>query len=62
MDVSGYNNCEGGRISYIVLQKLLFFYLSTGIYQYFSLNTRLPSRRDTGIGVVATREANGGVK
>ena len=62
MDVSGYNNSEGGKISCIVLEKLFFFYLSTGICQYFSPNTRLPSHKDTEIGAVATREANGGVK
>ena len=63
MDVSGYNNSEGGRISYIVLQKLGGgVYLSTGICQYFSPTTRLPSHKDTGIRAVAPRKANGGVK
>ena len=36
--------------------------MNTGIRQYFSPTTRLPSHKDTGIGAVATREANGGVK
>ena len=36
--------------------------MSTGIRQYFSLTMRLPSHKDTWIGVVATCEANGGVK
>ena len=36
--------------------------MSTGIRQYFSPTMRLPSHKDTGIRVVATREANGGVK
>ena len=36
--------------------------MSTGIHQYFSPTMRLPSHKDTGIGAVATREANGGVK
>ena len=31
--------------------------MSTGIYQYFSLTTPFPSRKDTGIGALATREA-----
>ena len=31
-------------------------------YQYFNPTTRLPSHKDTGIRVVATRVANGGVK
>ena len=57
-------NSEGGRISYIVLQKLFFFYLRTGICQYFSPTTRLPSHKDTGIGCNSQskprREACGG--
>ena len=40
----------------------MFLKMSTGIRQYFSPTTRLPSHKDTGIGVVATREANVGVK
>ena len=36
--------------------------MSISIHQYFSPTTRLPSHKDTGIGAVATREANGGVK
>ena len=36
--------------------------MNTGIRQYFSPTTRLPSHKDTGIGAVATREANGAVK
>ena len=40
----------------------MFFKMSTGIRQYFSPTTRLPSHKDTGIGAAATREANGGVK
>ena len=66
MDVSGlvqYNNNEGGKISSIVLQKLFvffFFKMSTG--QYFSPTTQLPSHKDTGIGAVATRKVNRGMK
>ena len=36
--------------------------MSTGIRQYFSPTTQLPSHKDTGIGAVASREANGRVK
>ena len=36
--------------------------MSTGIHQYFSLTTPLPSRKNTGIGALATREANESVK
>ena len=36
--------------------------MSTGIRQYFSPTTRLPSHKNNGIGAVATHEANGGVK
>ena len=60
-----FNNCEGGRISSIVLQKLEFFFkmsIYTGICHYFTPTTRHPYHKDTGIGVVATCEANGGVK
>ena len=60
---SSNNNNEGGRISYTVFQKLgLYFKMSTGNYQYFSPTTPFPSRKDTGIGALATREANGSVK
>ena len=38
----------------------VFFKMNTGIRQYFSPTTRLSSHKDTGIGAVATREANGG--
>ena len=57
-----YNNNEGRRISFIVLQKLPFFKMTTSIRQYFSPTMRLPSRKDTGIGAVATHKANGGMK
>ena len=36
--------------------------MSTGSHQYFSQTMPFPSRKDTGIGVLATREANGTVK
>ena len=36
--------------------------MSTGIRQYFSPTTPFPSRKDTGIGTLATRKANGSVK
>ena len=36
--------------------------MSTGIHQYFSPTTRLSSHKDTGIGAVATRKANRGMK
>ena len=36
--------------------------MSTGIRQYFSPTTPFPSRKDTGIGALATREANGSVR
>ena len=36
--------------------------MSTGICQYFSPTTRLPSHKDTGIGAVVTHEANGGME
>ena len=39
-----------------------FFKMSTGIHQYFSLTTPFPSRKNTEIGALATREANGSVK
>ena len=34
----------------------------TGIHQYFSPTTPIPSRKDTGIGALVTREANGSVR
>ena len=36
--------------------------MSTSIHQYFSLTTPFPSHKNTGIGALATREANGSVK
>ena len=60
MDVSGYNNSEGGRISSIVFKKQFFFFQDE--YQYFSPTAPFPSWKNTGIGVLATREANGNVK
>ena len=58
-----YNNSEGGRINSIVFLKLFFFFkISTSIHQCFRPAPPFPSRRDTGIGVVATREANGNMK
>ena len=36
--------------------------MSTGIRQYFSPTTSFSSRRDSVIGALATREANGSVK
>ena len=36
--------------------------MSTGIQQYFRPTMPFPSRKDTGIGALATREANGSVK
>ena len=36
--------------------------MSTGIHQYFSLTMWLSSHKNTGIGAVATREANGTMK
>ena len=71
MDVSGlvqYNNIECGRISSIVFQKLFFFFFfffSRRVMVYASISARLPpflSRKDTRIGALATREANGSVK
>ena len=60
------NNSEGGRISFLVFQKLFvllfFFKMSTGICQYFSLTTPFPSHEDTGIGALVAREANGSVR
>ena len=38
------------------------FFLFQDEYQYFSPTTRLPSHKDTGIGVVASHETNGGMK
>ena len=37
---------------------LFFFKMGTGICQYFYLTVRLTSHKNTGIGVVATHEAN----
>ena len=34
----------------------------TNEHQYFSPTMPFPSRKDTGIGALATREANGGMK
>ena len=68
MDVSGlvqYNNIEGGRIiKFHCFSKAGGFFQDeyTGIHQYFSLTTPFPSRKDTGIGALATREASGSVK
>ena len=39
-----------------------FFKISTGIRQYFRPNSPFPSRKDTGVGALATRKANGIVK
>ena len=36
----------------------IFFKMSTGIRQYFSLTAHLPSHKNTRIGAVATHEAN----
>ena len=36
--------------------------MSTGSHQYFSPTTPFPSRKDTGIGALATCEANGTMK
>ena len=46
----------------IVLQTLFLIDMSTGTLKYFSPATGLPSHKDTGIGEIATREANGSVK
>ena len=36
--------------------------MSTGIHQYFSSTMPFPSHKDTGIGALVTREANGSVR